>query len=49
MAILKEKSPSCGYGRIYDGTFSKVLTDGNGITAELLSENGIKISGESSF
>lgn len=49
MAILKEKSPSCGYGRIYDGTFSKVLTDGNGITAELLIENGIKILGESSF
>ena len=49
MAILKEKSPSCGYGRIYDGTFSKVLTDGNGITAELLSKNGIKISGESGF
>lgn len=42
-AILKAKSPSCGYGRIYDGSFSGTLTDGNGITAELLVKNGIEI------
>jgi uncharacterized protein YbbK (DUF523 family) len=42
-AILKQKSPSCGYGMIYDGTFSGKLIKGNGITAELLSQNGIKI------
>lgn len=42
-AILKSKSPSCGFGKIYDGTFSRTLIDGNGITAELLSKNGIKI------
>jgi uncharacterized protein YbbK (DUF523 family) len=46
-AILKERSPSCGYGRVYDGTFSGTLTDGSGLTAGLLAENGIRILGES--
>ena len=46
-AILKEKSPSCGCGKIYDGTFSRNLTDGNGVTADLLLKNGIEIFGES--
>lgn len=47
LAILKERSPSCGYGKIYDGTFSGRLTDGNGVTAELLIEIGIRVIGES--
>ena len=46
-AILKEKSPSCGCGKIYDGTFSKNLIVGNGITSDLLLKNGIEIFGES--
>ena len=46
-AILKERSPSCGYGKIYDGTFSGNLRDGNGILAELLVQNGIMVIGES--
>ncbi|MGN0521031.1 MAG: DUF523 domain-containing protein [Eubacterium sp.] len=46
-AILKERSPSCGFGSIYDGSFSGKLTRGNGITAQLLYDNGIKIYGES--
>lgn len=46
-AILKERSPSCGFGRIYDGTFSKTTIDGNGVTADLLAKNGVKIIGES--
>lgn len=46
-AILKERSPSCGFGQVYDGTFSGNLVKGNGITAELLSKNYIKIIGES--
>ena len=46
-ALLKEKSPSCGAGKIYDGSFSKTLTEGNGISAELLQKNGIRIVGES--
>ena len=42
-AVLKEKSPSCGCGKIYDGTFTGTLTDGDGITAALLKENGIRV------
>lgn len=42
-AILKSRSPSCGYGKIYDGSFSGNLIEGKGITAELLESNGIKI------
>lgn len=40
-AILKSKSPSCGCGLIYDGTFSRKLIPGDGITTKLLKENGI--------
>ncbi|MEZ0535714.1 DUF523 domain-containing protein [Caldicellulosiruptoraceae bacterium PP1] len=43
VAFLKSKSPSCGYGMIYDGTFTNRLINGHGITARLLFENGIKI------
>ena len=46
-ALLKERSPSCGFGRIYDGSFRKNLIDGNGVAAELLLQNGMKIFGES--
>ena len=47
LAILKERSPSCGYGKIYDGTFTGTLIPGNGLTAELLNKQGIRIIGES--
>ena len=43
IALMKAQSPSCGAGRIYDGTFSGTLTDGDGVTVSLLSGNGIKI------
>ncbi len=46
IALMKAKSPSCGSGKIYDGTFSKTLTDGDGITVKLLKENGIKVFNE---
>lgn len=46
-ALLKEKSPSCSGGKVYDGTFSRTLTDGDGVTAALLKANGIKVFGES--
>jgi len=46
-AILKERSPSCGFGRIYDGSFSGSLTAGNGVCADLLSRAGLTIIGES--
>ena len=42
-AILKSKSPSCGVGKIYDGSFSSKIIDGNGLTAQLLINNGIKV------
>lgn len=42
-AILKSKSPMCGYCKVYDGTFSGKLTSGNGIFAWLLKKNGIKV------
>ena len=46
-AVLKERSPSCGKGQIYDGTFAGTLTSGDGVTAELLTAGGIKVYGES--
>lgn len=46
-ALLKERSPSCGSGKIYDGTFSGKLVSGFGKTAALLSENGLRVFGES--
>jgi len=45
-AILKAKSPSCGKGRIYDGTFSGGMRDGNGVTVQLLLDNGIPVYSE---
>ncbi len=47
MAVLKSKSPSCGKGKIYDGTFTRTLTGGDGITARLLMSRGIHILDES--
>ena len=44
-ALLQNRSPSCGTGWIYDGTFSKTLIAGDGITARLLQENGIQVIG----
>jgi uncharacterized protein YbbK (DUF523 family) len=43
VAILKARSPSCGHGSIYDGTFSGAKIPGNGVAAELLERNGIKV------
>ena len=48
-AILQSKSPSCGYGFIYDGTFSSKLIEGNGLTTELLIENDIKVYTENNL
>lgn len=46
-ALLKERSPSCGSGQIYDGSFSGTLTDGWGTAAALLREHGVCVVGES--
>jgi uncharacterized protein YbbK (DUF523 family) len=46
-AILKERSPSCGSNQIYDGSFQGKVKQGEGRTASLLKQNGIKVySGE---
>ena len=47
MALLKEKSPSCGSCCIYDGTFTRTLTEGDGVTAALFRKEGISVVGES--
>ena len=46
-AVLKERSPSCGYGLIHDGTFTDGMVEGNGICVKLFLENGIEIFRES--
>ena len=42
-ALLKAKSPSCGVGEIYDGTFTHTKIKGDGITTRLLKENNIEV------
>lgn len=42
-ALLKAKSPSCGYGELYDGTFTRTLVKGVGVTSELLLQHDIQI------
>ena len=46
IAILKANSPSCGFGTIYDGSFSGVICSGNGLAADLLAKHGIRIFNE---
>ena len=48
-AVLKARSPSCGSGRIYDGSFSGRLIDGNGILAGLLKQAGITVYTEEEY
>ena len=42
-ALLKARSPACGRGLVYDGTFSRTLIPGNGVTAQLLWQNEIEV------
>lgn len=44
-ALLQNRSPSCGSGWIYDGTFSRRLVQGDGVAARLLMEKGIQVTG----
>jgi len=46
-ALLKERSPSCGCGQIYDGTFTGTLKAGDGLAAQALKKAGLTIYGES--
>lgn len=42
-ALLKQRSPSCGCGKMYDGSFSKKIIVGDGVTTALLKQNNIKV------
>ncbi len=46
LALLKARSPSCGVGEIYDGSFGGILTEGNGVTAEHLINAGVAVVSE---
>ncbi len=48
-AILKARSPSCGKGRIYNGHFTGELTEGNGVTVDLLLRRGITVITEEEY
>ena len=48
-ALLKERSPSCGAGEIYDGSFTGAKAAGNGVAAEMLMKSGVSVYGESRF
>jgi len=41
MAVMKQKSPSCGCGLTYDGSFQRQLISGDGVTTALLKQKGI--------
>ena len=49
LAVLKEKSPSCGVYWVYDGSFSSRLVPGQGVTTALLRENGIAVISDEEF
>lgn len=42
-AVLKARSPACGFGQIYDGSFSRRLAGGNGVAAAVLARAGVEI------
>lgn len=49
LVILKSNSPSCGVGKIYDGTFTHRLREGCGVTAALLKENGFSVVSDEDY
>ena len=49
LAVLKAKSPSCGVGSIYDGTFSGRLAEGDGIAVRALRSAGVAVVDEARF
>ncbi|WP_413562292.1 DUF523 domain-containing protein [Catenulispora pinistramenti] len=46
-AVLQDRSPSCGCGRIYDGTHTGELVDGDGVLAALLKRQGVEVTATS--
>lgn len=49
LCVLQDRSPSCGTGRVYDGSFSGRLVPGNGVFADLLLKRGYRVIPASSF
>ena len=49
LVVLQDRSPSCGVGRVYDGTFSGQLVAGNGVFADLLLQHGYNVIPASAF
>lgn len=49
IAILKQRSPSCGSGLIYDGSFNSNIVEGNGVCSQLLIDNGVKVVSEENY
>ncbi|MBC8310771.1 MAG: DUF523 domain-containing protein [Candidatus Marinimicrobia bacterium] len=43
IAVLKSRSPSCGYGQVYDGTFTGKLCKGNGIFSQMCEDEGVTV------
>lgn len=48
-AILKSRSPACGSGQVYDGSFNSVLREGDGVAAALLKAQGIEVINDEDF
>ena len=46
LALLKERSPSCGSRFVYDGTFTGTVVPGQGVTAALLAGRGVELFSE---
>ena len=49
LCLLQSRSPSCGLGQVYDGSFSGRLRSGNGVTAKLLLEHGFHVQDSASL
>ena len=49
LVSIKENDASCGYGKIHDGTFSSGIVDGNGIFAQMLVDEGIRVITEEEY
>lgn len=49
LVVLQPRSPSCGLGKIYDGSFTGRLVDGDGVFVKLLKDEGIKAIDVSNF
>lgn len=48
-AILKARSPSCGKGQIYDGSFTRTLVSGDGVCAALFRHSGVPVLTEEEY